>query len=64
MAVLSDQFAAVCLYVISNTKYFHIVDVISAIDFEDSGDHLAVADQGGRLIIFEKTPGKDVRITI
>lgn len=40
------------------------MDVISAIDFEDSGDHLAVGDQGGRLIIFEKTPGKDVRITI
>ncbi|KAK1363127.1 Serine/threonine-protein phosphatase 2A 55 kDa regulatory subunit B [Heracleum sosnowskyi] len=36
------------------------MDVISAIDFEDSGDHLAVGDQGGRLIIFEKTPGKDV----
>lgn len=47
----------------SNTKYFHTVDVISAIDFDDSGDHLAVGDQGGRLIIFEKKPGKDVRIT-
>lgn len=33
------------------------MDVISAIEFEDSGDHLAVGDQGGRLIIFEKTPG-------
>lgn len=40
------------------------MDVISAIDFEKSGDYLAAGDRGGRVVIFERKPGKDVRITI
>lgn len=46
--------------------YFYgccIVDVISAIEFDKSGDYLAVGDRGGRVVIFEKKAGKDVRIT-
>nr|XP_043606705.1 serine/threonine protein phosphatase 2A 55 kDa regulatory subunit B beta isoform-like [Erigeron canadensis] len=37
------------------------IDVISAIEFDKSGDYLAVGDRGGRLVIFEnKAGGKDV----
>ncbi|KAK2981181.1 hypothetical protein RJ640_000163 [Escallonia rubra] len=38
-------------------------DIISTMEFEKSGDYLAVGDQGGRVVIFEKKAGKDVRIT-
>lgn len=36
------------------------IDVISAIEFDKSGDYLAVGDRGGRVVIFEKKDGKDV----
>ncbi|KAJ0751122.1 putative transcription factor WD40-like family [Helianthus annuus] len=36
------------------------IDVISAIEFDKTGDYLAVGDRGGRVVIFEKDPGKDV----
>lgn len=36
------------------------MDVISAIDFEKSGDYLVAGDRGGRVVIFERKPGKDV----
>ncbi|KAL1568228.1 hypothetical protein AAHA92_03622 [Salvia divinorum] len=35
------------------------VDVISAIEFDKSGDHLAVGDRGGRVVIFQENGGKD-----
>ncbi|KAI3673526.1 hypothetical protein L6452_39649 [Arctium lappa] len=35
------------------------IDVISAIEFDKSGDYLAVGDRGGRVVIFEKKAGKD-----
>ncbi|CAH8332625.1 unnamed protein product [Eruca vesicaria subsp. sativa] len=31
------------------------VDVISAIEFDHSGDHLATGDRGGRVVLFERT---------
>ena len=40
---------------------FLLVDVITAIEFEKSGDYLAVGDRGGRVVIFERKSGKDVR---
>lgn len=36
------------------------IDVISAIEFDKTGDNLAVGDRGGRLVVFEKKAGKDV----
>ncbi|CAN6827522.1 unnamed protein product [Brassica oleracea] len=33
----------------------HEVDVISAIQFDNSGDHLATGDRGGRVVLFERT---------
>ncbi|KAG6485705.1 hypothetical protein ZIOFF_054270 [Zingiber officinale] len=37
---------------------FIAVDIISAIEFDKSGDHLATGDRGGRVVLFERT---DVR---
>uniref|UniRef100_A0A5B7CAD2 Serine/threonine-protein phosphatase 2A 55 kDa regulatory subunit B n=1 Tax=Davidia involucrata TaxID=16924 RepID=A0A5B7CAD2_DAVIN len=36
------------------------IDIISAVEFEKSGDYLAVGDRGGRVVIFERKAGKDV----
>ncbi|XP_022948816.1 serine/threonine protein phosphatase 2A 55 kDa regulatory subunit B beta isoform-like isoform X1 [Cucurbita moschata] len=35
------------------------VDIISAIEFEKTGDHLATGDRGGRVVLFERTDRKD-----
>ncbi|XP_019247512.1 PREDICTED: serine/threonine protein phosphatase 2A 55 kDa regulatory subunit B beta isoform-like isoform X2 [Nicotiana attenuata] len=37
----------------------HDCDILSAIEFDKNGDHLAVGDQGGRVIIFERQTGKE-----
>ena len=41
----------------------YVGDVISAIEFDKSGDYLAVGDRGGRIVIFEDNACKYVRIT-
>jgi len=38
------------------------VDIISAIEFDKSGDHLATGDRGGRVVLFERTDTKDVSL--
>uniref|UniRef100_A0A2P2MMT3 Serine/threonine-protein phosphatase 2A 55 kDa regulatory subunit B n=1 Tax=Rhizophora mucronata TaxID=61149 RepID=A0A2P2MMT3_RHIMU len=35
------------------------VDIISAIEFDETGDHLATGDRGGRVVLFERTDTKD-----
>ncbi|XP_002516465.2 serine/threonine protein phosphatase 2A 55 kDa regulatory subunit B beta isoform isoform X1 [Ricinus communis] len=35
------------------------VDIISAIEFDRSGNHLATGDRGGRVVLFERTDMKD-----
>ncbi|KAE8674141.1 Serine/threonine protein phosphatase 2A 55 kDa regulatory subunit B beta isoform [Hibiscus syriacus] len=35
------------------------VDIISAIEFDKTGDHLATGDRGGRVVLFERTDTKD-----
>lgn len=35
-------------------------DIISAIEFDKSGGHLATGDRGGRVVLFEKTDARDV----
>ncbi|KAI0494197.1 hypothetical protein KFK09_024328 [Dendrobium nobile] len=35
------------------------VDIISAIEFDKSGDHLATGDRGGRVVLFERTDLKE-----
>lgn len=37
------------------------VDIISAIEFDKTGEHLATGDRGGRVVLFQRTDGKDVR---
>lgn len=39
---------------------FFAVDIISAIEFDKSGDHLATGDRGGRVVLFERTDKKEV----
>ncbi|KAF6138191.1 hypothetical protein GIB67_011031 [Kingdonia uniflora] len=35
------------------------VDIISAIEFDKSGDHLATGDRGGRVVLFERTDTRE-----
>ncbi|XP_075490098.1 serine/threonine protein phosphatase 2A 55 kDa regulatory subunit B beta isoform-like isoform X2 [Primulina tabacum] len=35
------------------------VDIISAIEFDKTGDHLATGDRGGRVVLFERTDVKE-----
>lgn len=37
------------------------VDIISAIEFDKTGEHLATGDRGGRVVLFERMDGRDVR---
>ncbi|GAA0160224.1 protein phosphatase [Lithospermum erythrorhizon] len=37
------------------------VDIISAIEFDKTGDHLATGDRGGRVVLFERTDMKEQR---
>lgn len=39
---------------------FFAVDIISAIEFDKSGDHLATGDRGGRVVLFERNDTRDV----
>lgn len=44
---------------------FDAVDIISAIEFDKSGDHLATGDRGGRVVLFERTDNiRDVSVTL
>lgn len=36
------------------------VDIISAIEFDKTGDYLATGDRGGRVVIFERTDNREV----
>ncbi|KAL5975589.1 hypothetical protein ACLOJK_019914 [Asimina triloba] len=38
--------------------YLFAVDVISAIEFDKTGDHLATGDRGGRVVLFERTDSR------
>ncbi|XP_024381158.1 serine/threonine protein phosphatase 2A 55 kDa regulatory subunit B beta isoform isoform X2 [Physcomitrium patens] len=44
-------------------SYFRTLldDIISAIEFDKSGGHLATGDRGGRVVLFEKTDARDQR---
>ncbi len=38
---------------------FPSVDIVSAIEFDETGDYLAAGDRGGRVVLFEREKGKD-----
>ena len=44
--------------------FFFPVDIISAIEFNRTGDHLATGDRGGRVVLFERTDTRDVCLLI
>ena len=48
------------IFFASNVVFNFSVDIISAIEFDKSGDHLATGDRGGRVVLFERTDTKDV----
>ena len=37
------------------------VDIISAIEFDKTGEHLATGDRGGRVVLFDRVDAPDVR---
>lgn len=42
--------------------FIFTVDIISAIEFDGTGDHLATGDRGGRVVLFERTDTRDVSL--
>ena len=40
---------------------FSDADVLSAVEFDDTGDFLATGDKGGRIVIFERADSGKVR---
>lgn len=45
----------------TNTDDVADVDVVSAVEFDDSGDYIAVGDRGGRIVLFERDRDKRAR---
>ncbi len=40
----------------------HAADIISAIEFDASGQHLATGDRGGRVVLFERVAIQNVSL--
>lgn len=51
-----------CFNITMFLLFLCVVDIISAIEFNKSGQHLATGDRGGRVVLFERTDAKDVCI--
>lgn len=51
--VLSPHLSPVCA-----------VDIISAIEFDRTGNHLATGDRGGRVVLFERTDTREASQSI
>lgn len=55
-----------CIYTYVTIQFVYLltvlfaVDIISAIEFDRTGDHLATGDRGGRVVLFERTDNKEV----
>jgi len=39
------------------------VDIVSAVEFDESGDYIATGDRGGRVVIFERTQDKQQAVS-
>ena len=35
------------------------MDIVSAIEFDETGEFIAVGDRGGRVVVFERSTGKE-----
>ena len=62
--VYSSDILIYAANLVSNHVVTFAVDIISAIEFDKSGEHLATGDRGGRVVLFERTDGKEVYITM
>lgn len=40
--------------VVTYYSNFHTVDVITAVEFDETGNYLATGDKGGRVVLFER----------
>ncbi|MCO5582921.1 hypothetical protein L7F22_036824 [Adiantum nelumboides] len=59
--LLLKPLSLVLIPVLTLVGYEEDLDIISAVEFDKSGEHLATGDRGGRLVLFERTDGKDGR---
>lgn len=59
--VLSSSFVpAIWIFSMCFALPMNAVDIISAIEFDKTGEHLATGDRGGRVVLFERTDGREV----
>ena len=58
--VYSSDIQIYAANLVSNHVVNFAVDIISAIEFDKSGEHLATGDRGGRVVLFERTDVKEV----
>lgn len=57
-APVSQLFAIQCA---TRSTLFCAADIISAVTFDHTGQHLATGDRGGRVVLFERVPTQPVR---
>lgn len=62
MSVQMYYFHVFCLPKCLMSYFVFAVDVISAIEFNKTGDYLATGDRGGRVVLFERTDNWDVSV--
>ena len=51
------------LLTLTRTLVLFAADIISAVEFDQTGQHLATGDRGGRVVLFERLSGPQVRCT-
>lgn len=44
------------------TPFISAADIISAVEFDETGQHLATGDRGGRVVLFERLSSPQVPI--
>jgi hypothetical protein len=47
----------------NKTNLFNSADIISAVEFDHTGDYLATGDKGGRVVLFERNDGVKYYLT-
>lgn len=43
--------------ILSKVPFFNVADIITAVQFDHTGDYLATGDYGGRIVLFERNDG-------
>ena len=61
---ISDEFANegnfyYILMILQTLNYiFYIADTVTAVEFDETGEHLATGDRGGRIVVFKQSTDK------